>query len=129
MLVNFEPSSTKVVAVPPGALHHDVANKVIHLRADKEKLKKMNEEESTLSNGFRSKLLAATKDAAYVTTDKSALAGLTDAEIGGAERAAKTRNVEGWVLPLQNTTQQPYLSSLSVRATRKGSCLVRLALA
>ena len=33
--------------------------------ADKEKLKKMNEEESTLSNGFRSKLLAATKDAAY----------------------------------------------------------------
>jgi peptidyl-dipeptidase Dcp len=88
--------------------------------ADKEKLKKMNEEESTLSNGFRSKLLAATKDAAYVTTDKSALAGLTDAEIGGAERAAKTRKVEGWVLPLQNTTQQPYLSSLCVRATRKG---------
>ncbi len=88
--------------------------------ADKEKLKKMNEEESTLSNGFRSKLLAATKDAAYVAKDKEALAGLTEAQIGGAERAAKTRKVEGWVLPLQNTTQQPYLSSLSVRATRKG---------
>ena len=26
-------------AVPPGALHHDVANKVVHLDADKEKLK------------------------------------------------------------------------------------------
>ena len=26
-------------AVPPGALHHDVANKVVHLNADKEKLK------------------------------------------------------------------------------------------
>ena len=88
--------------------------------ADKEKLKKMNEEESTLSNGFRSKLLAATKDAAYETADKSALAGLTDAQIGGAERAAKQRKAEGWVLPLQNTTQQPYLSSLSVRATRNG---------
>jgi len=88
--------------------------------ADKETLKKINEEESTLSNAFRSKVLAATKDAAYVTTDKSALAGLTDAEIAGAERAAKQRKKEGWVLPLQNTTQQPYLSSLQVRATRQG---------
>src|SRR5216683_4906153 len=87
--------------------------------ADKEKLKKINEEESTLSNAFRSKVLAATKDAAYATADKSALAGLTDAEIGGAERAAKMRKKEGWVLALQNTTQQPYLSSLSVRATRQ----------
>jgi peptidyl-dipeptidase Dcp len=87
--------------------------------ADKERLKKINEEESTLSNAFRSKVLAATKDAAYVTTDKTALAGLTAAQIGGAERAAKQRKTEGWVLPLQNTTQQPYLSSLSVRATRQ----------
>jgi peptidyl-dipeptidase Dcp len=87
--------------------------------ADKEKLKKINEEESTLSNGFRSKVLAATKDAAYFTADKSALAGLTEAEISGAERAAKERKKEGWVLALQNTTQQPYLSSLSVRATRQ----------
>ena len=63
--------------------------------ADKEKLKKINEEESTLSNAFRSKVLAATKDAAYLTTDKSALAGLTEAQIGGAERAAKQRKTEG----------------------------------
>jgi peptidyl-dipeptidase Dcp len=87
--------------------------------SDKEKLKKINEEESTLSNAFRSKVLAATKDAAYFTADKSALAGLTVAQVGGAERAAKQRKKEGWVLPLQNTTQQPYLSSLSVRATRQ----------
>ena len=52
--------------------------------SDKERLKKINEEESTLSNAFRSKVLAATKDAAYFTADKSALAGLTEAEIGGA---------------------------------------------
>ncbi len=86
---------------------------------DKEKLKKINEEESTLSNAFRSKVLAATKDAAYFTADKSALAGLTDADISGAERAAKQRQKEGWLLVLQNTTQQPYLSSLSVRGTRQ----------
>ncbi len=87
--------------------------------ADKEKLKNINEEESTLSNAFRSKVLAATKDEAYFTTDKSALAGLTEAEIGGAERAAKERKRDGWLLPLQNTTQQPCLSSLSVRSTRQ----------
>ncbi len=86
---------------------------------DKEKLKKINEEESTLSNAFRSKVLAATKDAAYFTTDKTALAGLTEAEIGNAERAAKERSKDGWLLPLQNTTQQPYLSSLSARSTRQ----------
>src|SRR6185436_9502962 len=28
-----------LTAVPPGALHHDVAQKVLHLNADKEKLK------------------------------------------------------------------------------------------
>ncbi|WP_353068352.1 M3 family metallopeptidase [Tunturibacter empetritectus] len=87
--------------------------------ADKEKLKKLNEEESTLSNGFRSKVLAATKDAAYTTTDKAALAGLTAGDLSGAEAAAKERKKEGYVLPMQNTTQQPVLSSLSVRATRQ----------
>jgi peptidyl-dipeptidase Dcp len=87
--------------------------------ADKEKLKKLNEEESTLSNGFRSKVLAATKDAAYATTDKGALAGLTAGDLGGAQEAAKERKKDGYVLPLQNTTQQPVLSSLSVRATRQ----------
>jgi peptidyl-dipeptidase Dcp len=86
---------------------------------DKEKLKKINEEESTLSNAFRSKVLAATKDAAFFTADKGALAGLTEVDTSGAERAAKQRKKEGWVLPLQNTTQQPYLSSLSVRSTRQ----------
>src|ERR1035438_7618752 len=41
--------------------------------ADKAKLSKLNEEESTLMNDFRSKLLKATKEAAYTTKDKAAL--------------------------------------------------------
>jgi peptidyl-dipeptidase Dcp len=87
--------------------------------ADKTKLKKLNEEESTLSNAFRTKVLAGTKESAYFTADKSALAGLTDAEMTAAATAAKERKKDGWVVPLQNTTQQPYLSSLSVRGTRQ----------
>jgi peptidyl-dipeptidase Dcp len=87
--------------------------------ADKVKLKKLNEEESTLQNGFRQKLLAATKEAAFSTTDKSALKGLSDAELAAAAEAAKGRKMQGYVLPLQNTTQQPILMSLTDRATRQ----------
>ncbi len=87
--------------------------------ADKTELKKLNEEESTLTNAFTTKLLAATKDAAFVTKDKEALAGLGDARIAAAALAAKDRKVEGYVLPLQNTTQQPELDSLRQRSTRQ----------
>ncbi len=87
--------------------------------ADKAELKKLNEEEANLSAAFTTKLLAATKDAAYVTKDKSALAGLSDAELAAAAQAANERKVEGWAIPLQNTTQQPQLQSLSNRATRQ----------
>ena len=87
--------------------------------SDKAELKKLNEEESTLSNAFTTKLLAATKDAAYVSTEKEALAGLSDAQIAAAALAAKDRKLAGYVIPLQNTTQQPDLDSLSVRATRR----------
>jgi peptidyl-dipeptidase Dcp len=87
--------------------------------ADKEKLKKLNEEESSLSNAFRTKVLAATKDGAYATTDKAALAGLSESQIGGAAELAKSRKKGGYVLAMQNTTQQPFLASLSDRATRQ----------
>ena len=87
--------------------------------ADKEKLKKLNEEESTLSTAFESKLLAAAKAAAYVTSDKSALAGLSEAEIAAAAETAKERKVQGYVIPLQNTTQQPDLATLATRSTRQ----------
>ena len=86
--------------------------------ADKTKLKQLNEEESTLSNAFETKLLAATKAAAYTTADKAALAGLSDAQVQAAAGAAKGRKQEGYVLPLQNTTQQPELATLKDRATR-----------
>jgi peptidyl-dipeptidase Dcp len=87
--------------------------------ADKTELKKLNEEESTLSTAFVTKLLAATKAGAFVTTDKNALAGLNAARLEGAGQAAKDRKVEGYVIPLQNTTQQPDLASLSQRSTRQ----------
>ena len=87
--------------------------------ADKTKLKKLNEEESVLSNAFMNKLLAGTKAAAYSTTDKAMLAGLSEAQMEAAALAAKGRKQEGYVVPLQNTTQQPDLTFLSDRGARK----------
>jgi peptidyl-dipeptidase Dcp len=86
---------------------------------DKTELKKLNQELSKLSDSYLTKVLEATKNAAYVTKDKSAIEGLSDAQIAAAERAAQARKQEGYLLPLQNTTQQPDLASLRVRPTRR----------
>jgi peptidyl-dipeptidase Dcp len=88
--------------------------------ADKKALRALNEEESALSTDFQIRLLAATKGGAVVINDKEELAGMGDGEIGAAADAAAARDLKGkWVLPLQNTTQQPYQASLSNRAVRE----------
>ena len=88
--------------------------------ADKAKLKALNKEASTLSTQFTNKLLAATKNGALVVDDKGKLAGLSDADVAAAAEAAKARGMDGkWVIPLQNTTQQPALQQLTDRDTRK----------
>jgi len=86
---------------------------------EKEELKTLNKELSSLSDAFSKKLLEATKAGGYATEDKAALAGLSDAQLAAAAQAAKGRSASGYVIPLQNTTQQPALASLSVRATRQ----------
>ncbi|HET7610252.1 MAG TPA: M3 family metallopeptidase, partial [Rhodanobacteraceae bacterium] len=87
--------------------------------ADKAKLKHYNEQLSTLSTQFANKLIAAAKAGALVVDDKSRLAGLSQQQIDAAAAAAKARGLDGkWVIPLQNTTQQPALASLSNRDVR-----------
>ena len=88
--------------------------------ADKAKLRDINSRDATLETAFQQKLLAATKAGGLVVDDKAELAGLSDGEIAAAAQAAEARGLKGkWVLPLQNTTQQPALSELTDRATRE----------
>jgi peptidyl-dipeptidase Dcp len=90
------------------------------LSPDKQaQLKVMNKRLSTLQTQFGQKLLAAAKAGALHVTDRAALAGLTDAQIAAAEQAAKDRKLSGYVIALQNTTQQPMLESLKDHATRQ----------
>ncbi|MBI1210355.1 MAG: peptidyl-dipeptidase Dcp [Alphaproteobacteria bacterium] len=88
--------------------------------ADKARLRQINQRDATLEAAFQQKLLAATKAGALVVADKAQLAGLTDAEIATAAHDAAQRGLKGkYLIPLQNTTQQPSLFSLSDRATRE----------
>jgi len=87
---------------------------------DKTNLKKLNEQEASLSAKFSNQLLAAAKAGALVVNDKSELAGLSEGELAAAAQTAKANKLEGkWMLSLQNTTQQPSLQMLSNRATRQ----------
>lgn len=87
--------------------------------ADKTTFAKLTAEDATLSTKFTNQLLAAAKAGALVVNSATALAGLAPAEIEAAAGAAKARGLDGkWLLPLQNTTQQPTLLSLDDRDTR-----------
>jgi peptidyl-dipeptidase Dcp len=88
--------------------------------AAKTKLRALNGRISSLETAFQQKLVAAAKAGALVVGDPARLAGLDPAGIEAAARAAGERKLAGrWVVPLQNTTQQPALASLSDRATRQ----------
>jgi peptidyl-dipeptidase Dcp len=88
--------------------------------ADKSRLRALNQEESTLTTEFQNRLLAATKAAAPVITDPSELDGLPEAERASAAEAARQRGHQNaWLLPLQNTTQQPWQEWLRRRAVRQ----------
>ena len=100
-------------------------NKFVHAGAnlsseDKIKLKKLNEEEAILIAKFVNKLLSGSKAGALVIKDKPMLDGLTQSELQADSQAASSRGFSGqWLIPLQNTTQQPDLQSLTNRETRK----------
>jgi peptidyl-dipeptidase Dcp len=88
--------------------------------ADKEKMKKINEELASLSTLFSNKLLLARKNGAVLLDNITDLEGLSTDEIAAAKDKAKAAGYEGkYLIGLSNTTQQPLLSSLKNRATRE----------
>ena len=87
--------------------------------ADKDVMRKLNVEETTLSTEFHTKLVAAAAAGAVQVDDKAKLDGLSEGDIASAAEDASSRKLDGtWLLALQNTTQQPVLASLKDRALR-----------
>ena len=88
--------------------------------AQKVEMKKINAELATLSTTFTSKLLAARKNGAVLISDVKELDGLSADELAAAKKDATDSGHDGmYQLTLLNTTQQPLLQDLKVRATRE----------
>jgi len=87
---------------------------------DKVRLQQINKRDASLETEFQQKLVAGAKAGALVLDDKAQLAGLSDADIANAAQDAKARGLKGkYVIPLQNTTQQPLLTFLADRGVRE----------
>lgn len=87
---------------------------------DKNAVRVRNAELSEIVSAFRRKVLAEMNAGAVVIDNNALLDGLPAQDIAAAEAAAASRGLQGkWVLPLQNTTQQPALAYLRNRPLRE----------
>jgi len=88
--------------------------------AERERVKAINSELSTLTTEFGQVLRNANNDQPLIVDTREELAGLSDADIKAAADLAAEKGMEGkYAIALQNTTQQPLLPSLENRATRE----------
>lgn len=95
-----------------------VKNGALLSKEDKEKVAKLNEEDSKLTNEFGTKLNNASNVALFFS--KEELDGLPEADLKKAAEAAEEAGKSGqYMVSLQNTTQQAILANLKNRNTRK----------
>ncbi|QYN26492.1 M3 family metallopeptidase [Amycolatopsis sp. DSM 110486] len=88
--------------------------------AEQDKLRKLNEQLSTLQTKFQKNLLRDTNELAVVLDDVADLAGLDEGAIATAAEAAAARGEEAkYVLNLTLPTAQAALESLENRAVRE----------
>ena len=88
--------------------------------ADKEKLKKINAELTTLQTQFEQNVLKEKNASSVVVDQKEDFSGLSDNQMASVTAAAKAKHKEGkFVIQMQNTTGQPLLGSLQNRQLRE----------
>lgn len=86
----------------------------------REKVKKINEELSSLETQFGKNLLSDTNDLAVFVDDLSELDGLSENQIAACKAAAQARGIEDkWMIGMVNFTGHPTLASLKNRSLRE----------
>lgn len=86
----------------------------------KDKMKDLNKKLASLSSKFSKKILKSFQKSALIVEDKDKLKGLSESEIKSAADKAEDHDHKGqYEIPLVNTTQQPALTNLENRDTRK----------
>ena len=115
-VLNLDPESLRLLEITYDGF---VKAGALLSEPNKNTLRALNTEQSTLQAMFNNRVLSAMKEGGLLVATREELDGLTDAEITAAAEAAKSRALAGFYLSLQNTTQQPMLASLTNRDTRK----------
>ncbi|WP_370587069.1 M3 family metallopeptidase [Undibacterium sp. FT79W] len=88
--------------------------------SDKAKLKAINAQLASLGTKFSQNVLKETNASAVIVEHKEQLKGLSEGEISTAAAAAKAKGLDGkYLIPLMNTSGQPYLASLEDRSVRQ----------
>lgn len=86
----------------------------------KNRIRLLNEQLSTLETKFEDNLLAVTKERSVVVADVAELDGMSESDIAAAAETAEERGMKGqYVLEITNTTRVPILSSLNNRSLRR----------
>ncbi|MGS0690784.1 M3 family metallopeptidase [Shewanella sp. 0m-4] len=86
----------------------------------KQQIRVLNEEQSTLTNEFAQRLMRLTKEIAVVVDSKEQLAGLSDSAVKAAASDAEASGHAGkYQLNITNTTRQPVLTQLQDRELRQ----------
>ncbi|MFK5633618.1 M3 family metallopeptidase [Ornithinimicrobium sp. LYQ103] len=83
------------------------------------RLRELNGELATLSTTFDTALTAGRNAAAVHVTDEAELAGLADDDRARLREAARAADLDGWLVPVVNTSGQPLLDSLEHRGLRE----------
>jgi peptidyl-dipeptidase Dcp len=101
--------------------YKDLIHKGAHLtEAQRNRLKELNEELSSLQTQFAKNVLADTNDLAVLVESVEELDGLSENQIAAAATAAKDRGHDGkWLIGMVNFTGNPVLDSLTNRELRK----------
>ena len=87
---------------------------------NRDRVKEINEELSTLQTQFSKKLLADTNDLAVVVESEIELDGLTPNQIASCKAAAESRGLpDKWLITMMNFTGHPLLSALKNRELRE----------
>lgn len=106
-------------------LLEDTYDRMVHAGAlltevERERVKAINSELSTLTTEFGQKLRTATNEQPLIVDTREELAGLSEADIKSAAELAAEKGAPGkYAIALQNTTQQPLVPALENRATRE----------
>ena len=86
---------------------------------DQQRLRELNTELAALSVEFEQVLSAGRNAAAVHVTDETELAGLSVDERATLRAAAQNRDLDGWLIPIVNTSGQPLLNVLEDRSLRQ----------